>query len=61
MDRVTFTGWMLFIASAVFFVATSIRSGDMLGLAGGILFFVACFFFLAAPRPERVNEGTDRR
>lgn len=50
MDRMTLTGWILFIASAMFFGATSVRSGDMLGLAGAILFFVACFFFLAAPR-----------
>ena len=40
-------GWILFIASATFFMATSIRAGDPLGLIGGALFLVACFVFLA--------------
>ena len=39
-------GWVLFVLSAVFFIASSVRSGDMLGLAGALLFFVACFVFL---------------
>jgi len=39
-------GWLLFVLSAVFFIAASIRSGDMLGLIGGLLFFVACIVFL---------------
>ena len=40
-------GWILFIASAIFFMATSLRAGDPLGLIGGALFLVACFVFLA--------------
>ncbi len=39
-------GWVLFIISALAFIASSLRSGDMLGLAGGIFFLVACFVFL---------------
>ena len=39
-------GWILFIFSALFFIATSLRAGDLLGLAGGLLFLVACFVFL---------------
>ena len=39
-------GWLLFVLSAVFFIAASIRSGDMLALIGGVLFFVACIVFL---------------
>jgi F0F1-type ATP synthase assembly protein I len=39
-------GWLLFVLSAAFFIATSIRSGDMLALIGGVLFFVACIVFL---------------
>ena len=40
-------GWILFIASAIFFVAASIRAGDPLSLIGGALFLLACFVFLA--------------
>lgn len=39
-------GWILFISSAVFFMAASIRADGPVSLIGGILFFVACFFFL---------------
>ena len=39
-------GWVLFIISALAFIASSLRSGDMLGLTGGIFFLVACFVFL---------------
>jgi hypothetical protein len=39
-------GWLLFIVSALFFIAAAWRAGDMLTLAGGIFFLVACFSFL---------------
>lgn len=39
-------GWILFVFSALFFIATSLRAGDLLGLAGGLLFLLACFVFL---------------
>lgn len=39
-------GWALFIASALFFIASSLRSGDMIGLFGGLFFLIACFVFL---------------
>ncbi len=39
-------GWLLFVLSAAFFIATSIKSGDILALIGGLLFFVACIVFL---------------
>lgn len=44
--RAARTGWLLFIVSAGFFVASSIRSGDPLALAGSMFFLLACFFFL---------------
>ncbi|MCK5311713.1 MAG: hypothetical protein KAJ62_06365 [Desulfobacteraceae bacterium] len=40
------TGWMLFIVSALFFMASSFRSGDLIGFLGGSFFLVACFVFL---------------
>ena len=39
-------GWILFIGSAIFFMASSIRANDPVSLMGGALFLVACFVFL---------------
>jgi hypothetical protein len=39
-------GWILFIGSAIFFMAASIRADDPVSLIGGTLFLVACFVFL---------------
>ncbi len=40
-------GWLLFVISALFFIASSIRNGDVIGLLGGIFFLLACVAFLA--------------
>ena len=45
-QRFQLWGWILFIASAIFFMASSIRAGDPLSLIGGTFFLVACFIFL---------------
>ncbi|MGF1472820.1 MAG: cytochrome oxidase subunit III [Rubrobacteraceae bacterium] len=47
-------GWLLFVVSALFFIVASLRTGDVLGLLGGLFFFLACGVFLAAFR-ERVR------
>jgi hypothetical protein len=39
-------GWILFIGSAIFFMASSIRANDPVSLMGGTLFLVACLVFL---------------
>lgn len=39
-------GWMLFVLSALFFTAASIRIGDVLSLLGSLLFLFACILFL---------------
>jgi hypothetical protein len=39
-------GWLLFIVSALFFIAAAWRAGDMLALVGGLFFLLACFSFL---------------
>ncbi|HVW57801.1 MAG TPA: cytochrome oxidase subunit III [Rhizobiaceae bacterium] len=39
-------GWLLFIVSALFFIAAAWRAGDMLALSGGVFFLIACFSFL---------------
>jgi len=44
--KIAVWGWCLFIVSAVFFVASTARSGDTLGLLGSLFFLVACIVFL---------------
>ena len=39
-------GWIIFILSSIFFIASSVKNGDILGLCGGVLFFIACLVFL---------------
>ncbi len=41
-------GWLLFVVSALFFIASSIRNGDVIGLLGGVFFLLACVVFLAS-------------
>lgn len=50
-------GWILFIVSALFFIASSWRSGDMLGLGGGVFFLVACLAFLVPFLWDYRNRG----
>lgn len=39
-------GWFIFIASSLFFMASSVLGGDLVGFIGALLFFVACIVFL---------------
>jgi len=41
-----FWGGILFIICAVFFIASSIKNGDVLSLAGSIIFLIACGVFI---------------
>lgn len=41
-------GWLLFVISALLFMVSSIRNGDVVGLLGGIFFLLACVAFLAS-------------
>ena len=45
-------GWILFIVCAFIFIASSIRMGDGLMLAGSLFFLVACFLFLIPLLPK---------
>jgi hypothetical protein len=70
-DRYQLSGWLLFVGSALFFIASSIRAGDMIGLMGGLLFLIACIVFLipvistmrtvkgSEPGAEEINTATD--
>ena len=41
-------GWILFTISALFFIVSSLRNRDIVGLLGGAFFLLACAAFLAA-------------
>ena len=45
-QAIQITGWILFIGSALFFTASTVKSGDVLGVGGSLLFLMACFVFL---------------
>jgi hypothetical protein len=45
-NRFQLLGWVLFVFSALFFITSSIRAGDLVSLIGGLLFLFACFVFL---------------
>ena len=49
-------GWMLFLLCAVLFAASGIKNGDMLTLAGSIVFFLACLFFIFPLMRRRKRE-----
>jgi len=44
--KVQIFGWMLFVFSAIGFVASSIRAGDVLAVVGSLLFLAGCLVFL---------------
>lgn len=48
-------GWIVFIFSALFFMAASIRADDPVSLIGGLLFLIACFVFLVPLVAEIMN------
>ncbi len=48
VKRYEFLGWILFVISALFFIVSSIRTGDIVSLLGGVFFLLACVVFLAS-------------
>ncbi len=44
--KLNFSGWILFTLSAIFFIWSSIRAGDIISFIASALFLVACFLFL---------------
>ena len=55
MTRHEVIGWVLFTVSACCFLAASIRSGDMISIAGSLLFLIACFYFMV-PLRDRLRK-----
>jgi hypothetical protein len=39
-------GWILFLICAGFFIASSIKDGNVLSLAGSLIFLIACVAFI---------------
>jgi hypothetical protein len=39
-------GWTIFLLSAMFFIGASLKTGDVLGLLGGLFFLLACLVFM---------------
>jgi predicted membrane channel-forming protein YqfA (hemolysin III family) len=39
-------GWILFFLCALFFIASSLKNGDLLTFIGSVLFLISCIFFI---------------
>jgi len=44
--QLVITGWLLFIISALGFIWSSLKNGDIPSLIGGVFFLIACIVFL---------------
>ena len=59
-------GWVLFILSALFFIVSGLRTGDAVGVLGGVFFLIGCIAFLVPmlrqqPADASGGRGQDRR
>ena len=62
MRRGHLIGWLLFLASAMVYLAAGIRTGDWLVIIGSVIWAIACFVFLATDRAfRRSRHATGRR
>ena len=43
--NLVFCGWVFFTASSLFYIASSLRAGDTVGLMAAVFFFMGCVFF----------------
>jgi predicted membrane channel-forming protein YqfA (hemolysin III family) len=44
--KIQLFGWILFVVCAIFFIASSLKNGDILTFIGSIVFLIACMVFL---------------
>jgi hypothetical protein len=40
------TGWILFVLSAIGFIVSGLRAGDLPSVLGGVLFLAGCLVFI---------------
>ena len=59
-SKLNLVGWMLFVISALWFIAASARAGDVVSLLGGIFFLLGCVAFLV-PYGIRMRGSGSRR
>ena len=45
-QRTQLIGWLLFVFSAIGFIVSSARLGDVPGIVGGVLFLAGCLVFM---------------
>ena len=56
-----FLGWVVFVICAVLFIASSLKSGDILMLVASIVFLAACIIFIIPLIKTIKNEGRDKK
>ena len=49
-------GWVIFVWSALFFLAATIKSGDTLSIVGSALFLAACIVFMVPLLNPETNQ-----
>ena len=49
-------GWVLFLVCALFFIASSLRNGDILMLFASVVFLAACLVFIV-PLIRAIRDG----
>ena len=58
-SKVNLVGWILFVISALWFIVSSVRSGDTIYLLGSIFFLLGCVVFLI-PYAARLRRSGPR-
>ena len=51
-------GWILFLVCAGFFIASGVAGGDILSVAGSIIFLIGCVVFIV-PLVMKGKRGSD--
>ena len=45
-SKINLAGWILFVISALGFIVSSLRAGDIVAFFGGVFFLLGCAAFL---------------
>ena len=56
--KLNFVGWLLFVISALWFIAASVRAGDLVSLLGGVFFLLGCIVFLIPYAMRMLGSGS---